>query len=397
MAVKKFTNAQIFNVVYDEMSATFQSRIPRMDAENQSKIGALITAEQFTVEFNQWLNALVNRIGMVIIHDAMIRNRLGYLVYGKMEFGDAIQELMTNVVKSEDYDPGQEGGSINPFRISNPEVKALYHRINSKRKYRITIYPDRAKTAFMQDGGLQTLLQEIVTKLVQSAELDDWLSMKEVFNTFINKDDPLPKKPNQIATITAVTDEASGKAFIKQVKNIITDMSFPRNNYNQMGIEKMVRSEYLIMFIRKEIANLLPVDVLSSAFNRDDLNFSGAGETPIQIEIMDDFGGIYPADASGNRLYPIYNQYGMTTGTYAATAGGTEAVAVANWVDPNKGVAGIICERKFPLITRQLERMEVIWNPEGLYTNTFFHQWSQYGYSGFMNAVILKEADAPAG
>ena len=399
MARQKITNAQLFNAVRDGMNASFKARIPYMDAKNQNEIGMYITSDGFKTEFNEWLTELVNRIGLVLIHETRIRNRLGWLIYGTMEFGDAIEELMSNIVKGEDYQAGVEGNSIDPFVINNPDVKAVYHRVNSRRMYRVTIYPDRAKRAFLNEYGLQQLLEYIVSQLTQSAQLDDWLSIKNIMNDFINKDTPLPKKPSQLLTVKPVVDEQSGKDFVTAVKNLLSDMSFPRADYNQYGMMDMVNADDLVLFVRSDKANYIDVNVLSSAFNRGDLNLTGKGsEGYLNIEYVDNFGGLYPVDASGAQLYPIYNQQtGKTTDTYAATEGGTESVDVANWVDPNKNVIALACQRRFFIITRQLERMESIWNPVGLYNNYIYHQWSQYGYTPFKNAVVITEDETVEG
>jgi len=399
MARQKITNAQLFNAVRDGMKASFKARIPYMDAKNQNEIGMYITSEGFKTEFNEWLTELVNRIGLVLIHETRIRNRLGWLIYGTMEFGDAIEELMSNIVKGEDYQAGVEGNSIDPFVINNPDVKAVYHRVNSRRMYRVTIYPDRAKRAFLNEYGLQQLLEYIVSQLTQSAQLDDWLSIKNIMNDFINKDTPLPKKPSQLLTVKPVVDEQSGKDFVTAVKNLLSDMSFPSADYNQYGMMDMVNADDLVLFVRSDKANYIDVNVLSSAFNRGDLNLTGKGsEGYLNIEYVDNFGGLYPVDASGAQLYPIYNkQTGKTTDTYAATEGGTESVDVANWVDPNKNVIALACQKRFFIITRQLERMESIWNPVGLYNNYIYHQWSQYGYTPFKNAVVITEDETVEG
>lgn len=399
MARQKITNAQLFNAVREGMNTSFKARIPYMDAKNQNEIGMYITSDGFKTEFNEWLTELVNRIGLVLIHETRIRNRLGWLIYGTMEFGDAIEELMSNIVKGEDYQAGVEGNSIDPFTINNPDVKAVYHRVNSRRMYRVTIYPDRAKRAFLNEYGLQQLLEYIVSQLTQSAQLDDWLSIKNIMNDFINKDTPLPKKPSQLLTVKPVVDEQSGKDFVTAVKNLLSDMSFPRADYNQYGMMDMVNADDLVLFVRSDKANYIDVNVLSSAFNRSDLNLTGKGsEGYLNIEYVDNFGGLYPVDASGAQLYPIYNQQtGKATDTYAATEGGTESVDVANWVDPNKNVIALACQRRFFIITRQLERMESIWNPVGLYNNYIYHQWSQYGYTPFKNAVVISEDETVEG
>lgn len=384
------SNADIFNSIRSGLSSTFQARIPEMDARNMAEIGGMITSSDFTADFNDWLTAAINRIGLVLIRDNNIKNRLSRFVYGTMEFGDAIEELMVDIIKGEDYQPGTEGNSIDPFRITNPDVKAIYHKVNSRRKYRITTYPDRAKKAFLSEGGLQRLITQMVSQLFQAGELDDWLSTKEVFNEFLNSE-KYPVNEDSIVTVEAISSEDTAKKFINTVKDVVTSMTYPTNAYNYMGITKMIDPSNLTIFIRADLLNYIDVNVLSSAFNRSDLNFTPNDSNGfMKMVAMDDFGGKYAVDESGNKLYPVYNVFGKQIG-YSATEGGSTLVTPAKFVDPNEDVLAIIAEDQFLLITRQLERAESIWNPEGLYWNNFLHRWSQYGYSGFMNAIVIKK------
>lgn len=382
-------NVEIFNSVRDLTSNSFKSRIPKADSNNMTEIGMLLTKDAYTADFNEWLTQAINRIGLVLIHNAEIKNRLGRFVYGTMEFGDAIEELMTQVIKGEDYNAGTT--SVDPFRITNPDVKAYYHKVNSRRVYRVTTYPDRAKRAFTSPDGLQTLISQIVSQLYSGAELDDWLSMKNVFNVFLDKE------ADNYATVnvTDVTDEQTAKDFVTSIKNTITAQTFPTSAYNISGTTKMIDPADLTIFVRADLLNYIDVNVLASAYNRSDLSFTPNGSSgQVKIEPVDNFGGLYPVDSSGSQLYPLYDGYGKQTGKYTNTqiiSSAQPIVEVNKWVDPHADVLAIMCEDRFPIITRQLERADSIWNPEGLYWNNFLHRWSQYGYSGFMNCVVIKK------
>lgn len=384
------TNAEIFNSIRATMSGSFQERIPKMNAQNMNQIGMLITSSNYTADFNDWINEAINRIGLVIIRDSTLYNRLSRFLYGDMEFGDAIEELIVNIVKGEDYQSGSEGNSIDPFRISNPDVQAIYHKVNSQIKYRTTTYPERAKKAFISEGGLTRLISLMVKKLYDSASIDDWYKTKEIFNSYINKvPTGVINQPFIVETVRPV-DEATGKQFVLDVKNAVTQMTFPTGKYNLMNITKMVNPTDLTIFIRANLLNNIDVNVLSSAFNRTDLNFTpNDSEGFMKMIAMDDFGGIKETSAQ-----PIYNQYGKMVG-YNATGGDltdtTTLNTTFNFTDPNSNVLAVIAEDQWLLITRQLERADTIWNPEGLYWNHFLHIWKQYGYCGFMNAIIIKE------
>lgn len=384
------TNAEIFNSIRATLSGSFQERIPEMNAKNMAEIGMMITSPNFTAQYNEWMTELVNRIGLTIMRDTSFNNRLDRFNYGNMEYGDAIQEIMVNIIKGEDYQPGTEGNSIDPFRISNPDVQAIYHKVNSQIKYRITTYPDRAKKAFLNEGGLSRLLNLMVKKLYDSKTIDEWYKVKEIFNSYINNPPAgITNQPYVLETVEPI-DNDTGKQFVLDIKNAVTKMTFPTGEYNLMNITKMINPSDLTIFIRADLLNNIDVNVLSSAFNRTDLNFTPNDSSGFMKMIaMDNFGGIVE---STNK--PVYDQYGKMVG-YNSTGGAltpTSTLATTfNFTDPNDDILAIIAEDQWLLITTQLERAETIWNPEGLYWNNFLHSWKQYGYCGFMNAIIIKK------
>ena len=385
---KAVSNMSLFNSIYDTLSPNFQARIPKMDAQNMATIGMLITSDSFKAEMNEWLTEAVNRIGMVLIRETSLRNRLEKYVYGTMEFGDAIEELCVQIAKAEDYTQPANGASIDPFRTTYPEVKALYHRVNSRRKYRATTFPNQVKRAFLNEGGIGRLFANITDSLIKGAKADDYDSIKEIFNFYINDTTKLPAKPTQKVAVPQIVDEASAKTFINTLKDAFSAMLFPTGSYNQMGIIQTSEPSEMTLFIRSWITNYISVEVLSAAFNRDDLDFTPEGTSRVKIELMPDFGGTYPVNASGTKLLPIYNEFGMTTGQYSAN-GQLPADTIDHMVDPNENVYAILADDRFLIITRQLERMETIYNPDGLYWNEIYHKWSQYGYTGFYNNIQL--------
>lgn len=387
-------DVSLFNAIREASSSSFQARIPKVDANNINTIKQQLLNTAFQPEYNEWLSNLINRIGLTLFVDNMLYNRLAKYKMSEMTFGQYVQEISVQVVKGSDYNMPDNLGTLDPFNVRNPDVKQLMYELNSKRMYRVTINQDLARRAFTNEGGLSSLISMIVSQLVKGAEIDDWLSTKELFNQFINDSaNKLPKKPAQTVTVAGIATKDDAIATITTISQTAMDMTFPRSNYNEIGLTQMLNPTDLTMFIRQEALQYIDKNVLAFAFNRGDLNFTpNDSDGFMTIEPMDDFGGLYPVDADGNKLFPIYDADGQTTGTYAATAGGTTAVDVANWVDPNAKVIAVLCDRRRLMIVNNNLRQEQIWNPRGLYTNMFLHNWNLFAMSGARNACIFQTA-----
>lgn len=349
--IETMSNIAVFNTIRSAMSEDFRDRIPEATAENIADVGTMITSAEFKTQFNEWLPALINRIGLVLFTDYTLANPLSYLIYGNMSFGDAIEEIALDIVKGAPMDYGVDGQSIDPFVKNTNQPKAEYHRIDEPIQYNTTIERDRIKRAFLAEGGLMRYLAMVVNKLYSSANVDTWTLTKMIMADYITdvKAGTMPLLGTQQQTVDDVIDEASSKAFIKSVKNIADSMSFPQNLYNPQKIHKTLNNNQLTLFVRYDILNTIGVDALASAFHDNELAM------PVRIQKMDDFG--MPSTEGKN----------------------------------TDNVLAVLAEDNWLIITQQFEDMDTIYNPRGRYDNYFLTRQMSFGCSYFKDCVIFSK------
>ena len=76
----------VLNVIRQNATAVYQDRIPEATAENLHEVGdAILTYE---AQANEFVNALVNRIGLVILNNRMATNPLAALKKGRLAVGE---------------------------------------------------------------------------------------------------------------------------------------------------------------------------------------------------------------------------------------------------------------------------------------------------------------------
>lgn len=354
MALKlnpKVTNMSIFNAIYAAQNQAFQDRIPKANITNMQQVATAITSQAFKAQMNEWFDTLINRVGMVIFHDYAIHNKLSKYIYGRMDFGDAIEEIATDIVKGSSVNYGEDGRSVDPFVVTSPNVKAMYHRINQPIQYCTTVKRDLLNRAFLNAGGLGRLIAMFVNKLYSSANYDSWLLTKAIMAYYINDKmaaEGVPLLPEQKVGTQDVVDQETAREFILKVKNVISAMEFPNNSFNPMKVHKTLSNRDLTLFIRSDILNVVSVDLLSAAFHQENLNLN------ISIEPMDNFG----IDPDGN---------------------GTD------------GVLAVLAEDNWLLLTEQFEDLENIYNPRGRYWNYFLTRAMSFGVTYFKDAVIFSK------
>lgn len=343
-------NVRLFNTVRNAMSEAFRQRIPEATIDNIEEVGTMITSGEFQPEFNQWLHALINRIGLVIFNDYDLQNPLAKYIYGTMAWGDAIEEIALDIVKGAPMNYGIDGQSVDPFIKNTNQPKAEYHKIDEPIQYMTSIERDRIKRAFLRENGLMRYVTMAVNKLYSSANVDTWTITKMIMADYLTdvKNATMPLLATQTQTVADVVDEATGAAFVKAVKNIAYSMRFPNNLYNPQKIHKTLNNNQLTLFVRYDILNTIGVDVARVSFHDEQLNMD------IALEPMDDFG---------------------------TSSNGTDT----------DDILAVLAEDNWLLITQQFEDMDTIWNPRGRYDNYFLTRQMSFGCSYFKDCVIFKK------
>lgn len=337
----------ILNTIRANASEEYQNRVPESTRTNIAEVGAPITTYQSTQ--NEFLNALVNRIALTIIQNKTAKNPLAILKKGTIPLGADIQEIFTNMAKDTGFDG--EGSKLLTKTIS--DTKTLYHRINRKGQYPVTISKQQLQTAFTSFAQLEKMLGSIVTAMYSGDMYDEFILMKNLFADAI-----LDETPKIVTTLLDdVVDESTGKKFIKAVKNASSAFTFPSSAFNKYYDNKPITDEGdpvitwtpvedQILIIRADIMNEIDVDVLASAFNMGKVEFMAS------VLKVDSFGSA------------------------------TNCMAV-------------LCDRSWIQVYDNLFETSEFYNSQGLYWNYWLNHWQTYSFSLFANAVAFLDSEAP--
>ena len=101
---------------------------------------------QYEARQNAFLNALVNRIGMVLVTSKMWNNPWAMFKRGYMEFGETVEEVFVNIAKPFSFDP--QAAETTLYKREIPDVRAAFHQMNFQKYYKVTISNDQLRQAF---------------------------------------------------------------------------------------------------------------------------------------------------------------------------------------------------------------------------------------------------------
>lgn len=257
------SNAQILNAVRDQAGLEYQMRIPAVSDGDISK--ALKELDKYTPMWNIFMSTLLNTIGLRMFNENLYENRLRPLKSGSLAFGGMVEEYSINLIQAEEYDVND----TNVFEVKEPDMEVNWHRINSRRRYPLTINEDLIAEACESDGGLSALITYIMQTPQNSAEWDEYLLMMELLAKYQTEDGFANVQVSDI--LSAQDPEAAGKQLVKAVSTWYEKSKFYRRDTNAAGIDAVSNS--MILLTTPEIQASYNVDVLAAAFNMSRAEF----------------------------------------------------------------------------------------------------------------------------
>lgn len=325
----------VLNVIRQNATAVYQDRIPEATAENLHEVGdAILTYE---AQANEFVNALVNRIGLVILNNRMATNPLAALKKGRLAVGETIEEIYIDVIKAQTYDPRAAQDTL--FKRHLPNVSSVFHSVDSQLNYPLTISNEQLRKAFLSYDSLDRFIAGLVDSMYKSATLDEFIQMKQLISEW-NENSRFIVEP-----ITAVTDAASAREAMIKIKAVSDGMTIFNNQMNYAGVWTSTPKDEQYLITTPDFNARMDVDVLAAAFHMDKAEFAG------HVIVVDNIGDL------GD--------------------GGIEAILVdKNWYQ----------------VYDYLRTFKTAYNGEGLYWNYFYHVWMVYSLSPFANAVAFGTA-----
>lgn len=336
----KMDAIEVLNTIRDNASQAYQDRVPEATRTNLEEVGEAITDMNNAVVYNEFIGTLANMLYAPMLIKKSWSNPLGKFKKGKKTFGDTVEEVYNNFIKAQTFD--QTGAGLLTRNL--PDTKVVFHRMNRQDSYVLTDSPEALSKAFKSYEGLAEYLENLFTTIRNSAELDEYILMRELFAEAYN---------NNAMKVVAVADPTASKEnadeFIKIVKTVSGDMTFANSNNNAYLTAQSTDNKPIVtfskldeqIFIIDNPTNVsVAVDSLAYAFNKSVLEWNQT-----QKEVIDAF--------------------------------------------PIEGMVAALVDRNFFQVYDDLFTFREFENGLGLYRNHILHVWQTLGYSILCNAVAF--------
>lgn len=337
LPLKNTNNVAILNAIRYDASIGYQNRIPEATKANvQDTVKSLVS---YRPHFNEFVDALVNRIGLVMARNQSWTNPLAEFKSGILEYGDTIEEVQVGLLQAHRFDPDREYGEKVLFSQELPEVQSNFHTVNRQEYYKVTLNEMLLNRAFLSGNGLSDFATKLMEAPMTSDQWDEFLLTCRLFVEYERNGGFYQIGVPDVSTFDS--NQADAQLALRKLRAAADNLTFMSTKYNAAKMPVAARKDDLVIFCTPEFRSGIDVNALAAAFN---LSF---------------------ADAVG-RIIPIpQEQFGIN------------------------GCQAIMTTKDFFVIADKVFETTSQYNPATMGSNYFLHRHQVISCSRFVPAIMF--------
>lgn len=335
---------------------------------------------QIIVNNERYKNAFINAINVIGL--TMIDRNYwedpweNFTNNGYMSFGDSAREMAVDIADVFDYN--KYALDVDHF-LENvvPNIYEYIHPLNYQKFYKTTTSDTQMAMAFYNEGGLVTLIDEIISSLYEGYKYDKYIVNKYMLCRRILD-----------GTVTSVQianyNSLSARERVAAMKNVSNLMTFRNPNYNPAGLRIATPFAKQIAIVNTDFEASLSTEVLATSFFRND------AEMKSRMALIDGYGNHDVArltEVLGDQFVPF------TSAELAALAN-IPVTIIDDEFFQNKtyrldGAAETEAEDSFTEGNSAGFKRTSFYNPETMKNNHWLHYWGIKSTSPFKQAVVF--------
>lgn len=261
--VRNADNVNILNAIRNDASLDYHKRIPAATKGNIADVADAIF--NFRPHKNEFIESLINRIGLVYARNSIWFNPLGELKRGALEFGDTIEEIQVGIVKANHYSHDRDYLERDIFGRADTDVASAFHTVDREDFYKITVDDNTLRRAFLDPSGLDQLTQQLMSAPTTADNWDEYLLMSALFRVADNKWPMFNVNVPDVAKMDST--ESDARSLLRKVRSTAGNMRFLSTRFNGAKMPVSAKPEDLILFATPEVKSGLDVNALAVLFN----------------------------------------------------------------------------------------------------------------------------------
>ena len=342
---------QSLNAIREISSTIYHEYVPIID--DSTDISAFAEPIlNFPVVYNEFCDILVNKLVYSQFESMTFENPLRVLDGDRIPLGYAGEHVMINAAKGRGFNVNDFAGLLVKYEA---DVKVEYHAINSDLQYCVTVSRQQLKKAMTSWDNLAEFITSLSNSLYNGAYIDMFRFTKNIITGAYKENRAV------IETVTAISDEATAKAFVERARELYLNFQLPSSDYNAWAkcggegrpVVTWTNPEDIVMIVKNNVRAKLDVNVLAEAFNMDKATLLGNILTVDNFDVYDD---------EGTKIFD------------------------------GSAIVGMIADKSWFRIKRQDMFMDSFYNANNRSIQYYLNLIKLYNFSLFANGVIFATA-----
>lgn len=177
------SNETIITQAYLQGTSDFQQNVPDPTQTGIQSTIDFLTDPMNHKYYNQFVDMLITRIGMTVVHQQQWRNRLAVFEKGMLNYGNTVQEMVPKWIRAHAYDPD----AVDVFKASHVDIASWYHTVNRRDRYDVTVNDTQLRPSFADPMGLNKLVAAIMQTPINASEYDTYVIYRELLAKYEDK------------------------------------------------------------------------------------------------------------------------------------------------------------------------------------------------------------------
>lgn len=343
---------QSLNALRELSSTIYHEYIPVIDDTTDISAFAQPIFD-FPVVYNEFCNVLVNKLVFSQFQTMTFNNPLRILEGDRVPLGYSGENVYTNPAQARSFNSNDFVGLLMKYEA---DTKVEYWTVNTDIQYCVTVSRAQLKKAMTSWDNLASYITQLSNSLYNGAYIDFFRYSKNIISGAFKENRA------QYEKITAVTSEATAKAFVEKARELFLNFQLPSTSFNAWAknggagkpVTTWTRPEDIVLVVRNDVRAKIDVQSLAAAFNLPYADFLG------QVITVDNFDAY---DDEGTKVY-----------------------------DGSNIVGGIFDKAWFKIKTQDFW-MEDFYNPNNRTMQYYLNVQRGYNMSLFANGVIFATDD----
>lgn len=312
--LKPSSNIDMMNMIREQASDNYRARIPVVD---QANIKATMQGMmQHRATRNEFMDVLINRIGLVTVRERSWTNPLAVFKKGMLQQGDTVEELALDIAEAKVHDHDREAMERILFGTHRIGAQASFHKVNTARRYDATTNEMELSRAFLDtQGGLHSFQGQLVEALMTGDQWDEYLMMASLFEQMAEEGGFFNVQTPDLHTLES--SEAEAKKALRILRTYAGKLKFLSRLYNPAALPVAVKESEIVVITTPEFRAAVDVDALAGAFNVERANIIGR-----VVEVQAEDIGIpgFQAAITTEDFFQVYDKVLQTTTQFNAAS-----------------------------------------------------------------------------